>query len=64
MPLPPRRRSLFDDFFRDFRPGIGVGLQYKLPIGPVRLDVAFNPDADKDRDEDDWVFHFSVGMAF
>jgi len=66
---PPEDRSdavsdTLDDFFRDFRPGIGVGLQYKLPIGPVRLDVAFNPDADEDRDEDDWVFHFSVGMAF
>ena len=53
-----------DDFLRDFRYGIGCGLQYMLPIGPVRADLAFNPDADHDRDEDDWVFHFSVGMAF
>ncbi len=53
-----------NDFFSDFRPGIGIGLQYKLPIGPVRCDLAFNPDADDDRDEDEYVFHFSVGMAF
>ena len=53
-----------DDFFSDFRYGVGVGLQYKLPIGPLRADLAFNPDADEDRDEDGWVFHFSVGMAF
>lgn len=66
---PPENRSdavseTLHDFFNDFRPGIGVGLQYKLPIGPVRCDLAFNPDADDDRDEDDYVFHFSVGMAF
>jgi len=53
-----------DDFFRDFRPGVGVGLQYLLPIGPARFDVAFNPDHDSQRDEDSWVFHFSVGTAF
>ena len=66
---PPEDRSdavsdTLDDFFNDFRPGIGVGLQYKLPIGPVRCDLAYNPDADDDRDEDEFVFHFSVGMAF
>jgi len=66
---PPEDRSdavsdTLDDFFNDFRPGIGGGLQYKLPIGPVRCDLAWNPDADKDRGEDSWVFHFSVGMAF
>jgi len=66
---PPENRSdavsdTLHDFFNDFRPGIGIGLQYKLPIGPVRCDLAFNPDADEDRDEDDYVFHFSVGMAF
>jgi outer membrane protein assembly complex protein YaeT len=52
------------DFFRNFRPGLGFGLQYRLPIGPVRLDVAFNPDRDDQRDEDLCVVHFSIGMAF
>lgn len=54
----------FDDFFKDFRPGVGVGLQYLLPIGPARFDVAFNPDHKSQRDEDSYVFHFSVGTAF
>ena len=37
-------------------------VRYLLPIGPLRLDVGFNPDA---RDgEDDYVIHLSVGMAF
>ena len=52
------------DFFRNFRPGLGFGLQYRLPIGPVRLDVAFNPDRDDQRNEDLCVVHFSIGMAF
>jgi len=54
----------FDDFFSDFRPGVGVGLQYLLPIGPARFDIAFNPDHKSQRDEDSYVFHFSVGTAF
>ncbi|MCB2184298.1 MAG: outer membrane protein assembly factor BamA [Desulfobulbaceae bacterium] len=52
------------DFFSDLRPGLGVGIQYFLPIGPARLDFAFNPDNDPDRDEPDMVVHFSLGMAF
>jgi outer membrane protein assembly complex protein YaeT len=56
--------ATFNDYFSDMRPGFGVGLGYLLPIGPARVDWAFNPDADKKRDEDDWVLHFSIGMAF
>jgi outer membrane protein assembly complex protein YaeT len=48
--------------FEDLRSGIGAGLRYLLPIGPVRLDAAWNPNP---RDEEDrFVLHFSVGMAF
>ena len=54
----------FSQFFKDFRPGVGFGLQYQLPVGPARIDLAFNPDRNKERDEDSMVFHFSVGMAF
>jgi len=53
-----------DDFFKDFRPGVGFGLQYLLPIGPARFDFAFNPDHSSQRDEDSFVFHFSIGTAF
>jgi outer membrane protein assembly complex protein YaeT len=52
----------FRDYFKDFRPGVGFGLQYLLPVGAARVDVAFNPD--RRRDEDSYVIHFSVGMAF
>lgn len=66
---PYRNRSqilsdTLDDFFRGFRPGVGVGLQYLLPVGPARFDFAVNPDRDKERNEDRYVLHFSVGMAF
>jgi len=54
----------FSQYFKDFRTGVGFGLQYQLPVGPARVDFAFNPDRDNDRDEDFFVFHFSVGMAF
>ena len=48
--------------FDDFRTGIGVGLRYMLPIGPLRIDGAVNPEAGPG--EDDYVIHLSVGMAF
>ena len=52
------------DYFKDFKVGLGFGLQYLLPVGPARIDFAFNPDRDSQRDEDFFVFHFSVGTAF
>ena len=53
-----------DDFFKDFRPGVGFGLQYLLPVGPARVDFAFNPDRRSRDDEDFFVMHFSIGTAF
>lgn len=53
-----------DDFFKDFRPGVGFGLQYLLPVGPARVDFAFNPDRRSQDDEDAFVMHFSIGTAF
>jgi outer membrane protein assembly complex protein YaeT len=53
-----------DEYFKEFRPAVGFGLLYLLPIGPARFDFAFNPDQDDDRDEDFFRFHFAVGTAF
>ena len=46
----------------DMRYALGVGLRYKLPIGPVRLDYGVNPDPQNG--EDFGAFHFSFGFAF
>src|SRR5437588_858755 len=48
--------------FDDMRYAVGVGLRYKLPIGPVRLDYGYNPN--RRADEDVGAFHFSFGFAF
>jgi outer membrane protein assembly complex protein YaeT len=51
------------DFSLDeLRYGLGAGLRLLLPIGPVRLDGAWNPD--REPGEDEWVVHFSVGYPF
>jgi len=52
------------DFFHDFRGAIGMGLMYTLPVGPVRLDMAFNPWARQDRGEDSMAMHLSIGAAY
>ena len=46
----------------EMRYGIGIGLRYKLPIGPIRLDYGFNPSPGPR--EDAGAFHFSFGFAF
>jgi len=56
--------TTFKQYFQDFRLAIGVGLQYLLPVGPLRLDFAWNPDRRPERGEDRYEIHFSVGMAF
>lgn len=56
--------ATFNDYFRDFRPGLGLGVQYLLPVGPARLDIAWNPDRDGERYEESFAVHFSIGMAF
>lgn len=43
--------------------GVGVGLRYMLPIGPVRLDVGYNP-AELFAATSRWQVHLSVGFSF
>ena len=54
----------YQDFldFEAYRQAVGVGARYLLPIGPLRLDFAVNPDPRDD--EDDWVLQFAVGLPF
>ena len=41
---------------------IGVGLRYRLPIGPLRIDYGYNPN--RRQYEDSGAFHLSFGFAF
>lgn len=46
----------------DMRYALGLGLRYRLPIGPIRLDYGVNPDPQPG--EDRGAFHLSFGFAF
>jgi translocation and assembly module TamA len=48
------------DHWRDYRPalGYGVGVRWRSPIGPLRVDLAWGEELRKLR------LHFSVGIAF
>ncbi|TAH37410.1 MAG: outer membrane protein assembly factor BamA [Planctomycetota bacterium] len=52
----------FENYFDDFRSGVGVGVRYLLPVGAVRLDAAWNPDPRPD--EEGFQLHLTVGMVF
>jgi outer membrane translocation and assembly module TamA len=46
----------------NFRSGIGLGLRYALPVGPIRLDVGINPSP---RPYEAWgATNLSFGFAF
>jgi outer membrane translocation and assembly module TamA len=48
--------------FPDFRYAIGLGIRYKLPIGPLRVDYGWNPDRRKG--ESFGALHITFGFAF
>ena len=46
----------------DFRTAVGLGVRYALPVGPIRLDVGFNPN--RTASESWGAAHLSFGFAF
>lgn len=50
----------------DIRPTAGLGLRYRSPIGPLRLDLGFklNRETFPNRREHGSEWHFSLGQAF
>jgi outer membrane protein insertion porin family len=51
----------------DLTPGqikgsVGLGLRYRTPIGPIRLD--YGHKLEPERGEASGRFHFSIGQAF
>lgn len=42
----------------------GFGISLKTPIGPVRLDAAYNPDPPEFPGFNRWNFHINLGHPF
>jgi outer membrane protein insertion porin family len=66
--------ALFADAANVFREGksfefdmfyaFGVGIGVVTPFGPVRVDLAYNPDPTVKNGNEDFLFHFNAGRAF
>jgi outer membrane protein assembly complex protein YaeT len=57
-------KNIDDPEASKMRYGIGFGVRYKLPTGPVRLDFGLNPDPNRRTDEKIGAINFSFGFAF
>jgi outer membrane protein insertion porin family len=51
-----------DRALNHWRMGLGAGLRYLTPIGPARIDVAWNPYPQAG--ENRWALHFWIGFPF
>jgi outer membrane protein assembly complex protein YaeT len=52
----------FDFPVGDLRYGVGVGLRYRSPVGPLRVDLGF--PLERPRGDASWQIHLSIGQAF
>jgi outer membrane translocation and assembly module TamA len=50
----------------DFRSSAGLGIRYRSPLGPIRMDFGFKLDRRfvAGKRERGWEFHLSIGEAF
>ncbi|MEM6384335.1 MAG: autotransporter assembly complex family protein [Pseudomonadota bacterium] len=52
----------FGSFNEDLKIGVGAGLRYRTPIGPVRLDVGF--PLDPGPNDPDFAVYLGIGQSF
>ncbi len=55
-------QEMFPDFEDGAQVGVGFGVRYFSPAGPIRLDIAF--PLDRRPIDDAWQLYFSIGQAF
>jgi len=55
------RESPFSYNLADLQFGVGIGVRYQTPIGPLRFDFGIPLEP---RGEQPWQVHFSIGQAF
>jgi outer membrane protein assembly factor BamA len=60
--LRPTDKFLRVGEFPDLRYAIGLGIRYKLPIGPLRVDYGWNPN--RHEGEPFGALHITLGFAF
>ncbi len=53
-----------EDFDLDLQYAFGVGVGVVTPFGPVRVDLAYNPDPDEESGNQNFLVHFNVGRSF
>jgi outer membrane protein insertion porin family len=46
----------------DLKYAVGYGIRWYSPMGPLRLEWGYNPDADKGENKSKW--QFSMGVFF
>ena len=47
-----------------FKSGIGTGLRFKTPIGPINLDYGYPLDLEEGKESKSGKFYFSVSRGF
>ncbi|MFQ5532337.1 MAG: outer membrane protein assembly factor BamA [Candidatus Methylomirabilales bacterium] len=53
-----------EDFDLDFEYAFGVGVGVTTPFGPLRIDLAYNPDPTPETGNKEFLFHFNAGRSF
>ncbi|MGH9339454.1 MAG: outer membrane protein assembly factor BamA [Acidobacteriota bacterium] len=52
------------EFNRSFSNAAGFGVRVNTPVGPLRVDIAYNPDPPDVQGFSKWNFHFGLGHPF
>ena len=53
-----------EDFEFELEYAVGVGIGVVTPVGPIRVDLAYNPEPDARTGNDDFLFHLNFGRSF